>query len=95
MAELLRFFFLKMGVMIYFRNEVYKKVADFRKCSVLKSKSKPCRLTVKDVYINNKRMDWPLEFASSNYLNIWYSTISSAKVFKKDNDEAFIALGSV
>jgi len=88
-------FFLKTGVMIYFRNKVYKKVADFRKCSIRKSKSKPRRLIVKDVYINNKRTDWPLEFTSANHLNTWYNTISNLEGLKGDNDGILLALGSV
>jgi len=69
-------FFLCTGVMIYFRNEVYKKVADFRKSTVIIQKSKPYRLTVEDVYVDTEQTHWPLQFSSAKHFNTWYETIT-------------------
>jgi len=81
-------FFLGTGVMIYFRNEVYKKVADFRKCTVTLQKSKPSRLIVQDVYVDTKQTDWPLEFNNPKHLSTWHHTIASfSKRSKKDKAE--------
>jgi len=69
-------FFLCTGIMIYFRNEVFKKVADFRKSTVTIQKSKAFRLIVEDVYVDTEHTYWPLEFSNAINLNIWYRTIS-------------------
>jgi len=69
-------FFLCTGVMIYFRNEVYKKVADFRKSTVTIQKSKPYRLIVEDVYVDTEQTYWPLQFSSAKHFNYWYGTIT-------------------
>jgi len=88
-------FFLATGVMIYFRREVYKKVADFRKCTVSMQNSKRYRLVVQDVYIDNKKTTWPLEFSSTRHLTTWYKTIARfSKGFKNDISEAPLSLDS-
>jgi len=88
-------FFLATGVMIYFRREVYKKVADFRRCTVSMQNSKRYRLVVQDVYIENKKTTWPLEFSSTRHLTTWYKTIARfSKGFKNDISEALLSLDS-
>ena len=68
-------FFFDTGVMIYFRNKIYKKAADFRKCTVTELRSKPFRLIVQKVCVDTKQTDWHLEFDNAKHRTIWYETI--------------------
>jgi len=88
-------FFLATGVMIYFRREVYKKAADFRKSTVSMQNSKKCRLIVQNVYVDEKKTTWPLEFSSTKHLKTWYKTIARfSKRLKNDIDEEPLSLDS-
>jgi len=69
-------FFLCTGIMLYFRNEVFKKVADFRKSTVTIAKTKAFRLIVEDIYVDTERTYWPLEFSNAINLNTWYKAIA-------------------
>jgi len=86
-------FFLCTGIMIYFRNEVFKKVADFRKCTVTIAKTKAFRLIVEDVYVDTEHTYWPLEFSNAINLNTWYKTIAGFSVgLKPDSHESCLTL---
>jgi len=86
-------FFLCTGIMIYFRNEVFKKVADFRKCTVTIAKTKAFRLIVEDVYVDTEHTYWPLEFSNAINLNIWYKTIARfSSGVKPDSHESPLTL---
>jgi len=67
-------FMLDTGIMLYFREGVFKKVADFRNCNhVLKAEQ--CRLHIKDLHLASRVTNWILKFASKRVCQTWYEII--------------------
>jgi len=73
------------GLMLYFKKNVLRKVADFRRSTLSVPKSKKYRLDIEAVYVDNKPTKWLLKFDNEKHLNIWCETI--AKVSKRQRSE--------
>jgi len=78
-------FILDTGVMIYFREGVFKKVADFRKCSNVLLKVKQCSLTIEDLQLASTVTNWIMKFASKKACITWYEII--VKILTNDKIE--------
>jgi hypothetical protein len=68
-------FFFNTGVMIYFKKDVFKKVADFRKSTVTIPKGKQLRLNIHEVHVASRVTDWQMKFESAKHLNAWCEII--------------------
>lgn len=68
-------FFLNTGIMLYFRNETFKRAVDFRKSTPSIAKSKPFTLNIQGLYVDSKAAHWLLKFDNEKKLNEWYETI--------------------
>jgi len=68
-------FLFETGVMIYFRKEVYKKVADFRKSTISVPKGKQHRLNIAEVCVGSTKTQWLLKFDIEEHFKSWYETI--------------------
>jgi len=68
-------FILETGVMIYFREGVFKKVADFRTCSHVFLKVGQCSLNIKDLRLASRVTNWIIKFASKKVCKTWYEII--------------------
>jgi hypothetical protein len=87
--------FFNMGIMIYFKKHVFKKVADFRKSTVTIPKGKQLRLNIDDVHVASRITNWQLKFESVKQLNTWYKTILKfSKGLKTEVDRIRQSVGS-
>jgi len=68
-------FLIGSGVMIYFRDGIFKKVADFRNSTISKLDGKQFRINFQNVYVDSKPTQWLLEFCDADDLNLWYEKI--------------------
>jgi len=68
-------FFFNTGVMVYFRNAVFKKAADFRKSTVTIPKGKEQRLNIHEVHVASRVISWHLKFDNAKHRNTWCNTI--------------------
>jgi hypothetical protein len=68
-------FLFNIGVMVYFKKHVFKKVADFRESTVTIPKGKQLRLNIHDVHVASRVTDWQLKFDSAKHLKTWCETI--------------------
>jgi len=68
-------FFFNTGVMIYFKKDVFKKAADFRRSTVTIPKGKQLRLNIHDLHVASRVTNWQLKFDSANHFNSWCETI--------------------
>jgi len=78
-------FILDTGIMIYFREGVFKKVADFRNCSNVLLKVKQCSLIIEDLQLASTVTNWIIKFASKKTCKIWYEII--VKILKNEKIE--------
>jgi len=65
-------FFMDTGVLLYFRKEYFKKVADFRNSTVSMPRGKHFRLNVERITLDSKENNWLMEFDLNVHLAIWY-----------------------
>jgi hypothetical protein len=80
-------FFFNTGVMIYFKKDVFKKAADFRKSTVIMPKGKQLRLNIDDVLVSSRLTNWQVKFESAKHLNTWCKTVVKfSKGLKPEND---------
>jgi len=68
-------FFLNTGILLYFRKNVFKRAADFRKSTPFIPKSKQFKLNIRGLYVDSKASDWLLKFENEKTLDTWYETI--------------------
>jgi len=68
-------FILDTGIMIYFREGVFKKVADFRNCSHVSLKVEQCSLDIKDLHLGSRVTNWIIKFDSKKVSKTWYEII--------------------
>jgi len=88
-------FFLNSGVMIYFKKDVFKKAADFRKSTVIIPKDKLLRLNIQDVHVASRVTNWQLKFGNAKQLNFWCKTfVKFSKGLKTEIDEIRQSVGS-
>jgi len=88
-------FFFETGVMVYFRNGVFKNAADFRKSTVTIPKGKLNRLVIHDVHVAPRVINWHLKFDNAKDLNTWFNTIVKfSKGLKSEIDVIRQSVGS-
>jgi len=68
-------FILDTGIMLYFREGVFKKVADFRNCSNVYLKVEQCSLNIKDLHLASRVTNWIIKFDSKKVCETWYEII--------------------
>jgi len=69
-------FLMNNGVMIYFRDGIFKKVADFGKSKISKFDDKHSRLSIEGVNVDSKLTHWLMEFKDVKSFVFWSRKIN-------------------
>jgi len=76
-------FILDTGIMLYFREGVFKKVADFRNCSHVFLKVDQCSLNIRDLHLPSRVTNWNINFADKKVCKTWYEIIVKISGYEK------------
>jgi len=76
---------LDSGIMIYFRNGVFKKVADFRNCTHLSLKAEQFRLKIENLRLGSRVTNWILKFSCKKTCKTWHEIV--VKISRNEKTE--------
>jgi hypothetical protein len=82
--------------MVYFRNGVFKKAVDFSKSTVTIRNGIKHKLTIHDVHVAGRIINWHLKFDYAEHLTTWSNTIVKfSKGLKTEIDSIQQSVGSL
>jgi len=69
-------FLLAPGIMLCFRKETLKKVADFRKSTVTILDGQQLKLSACGLSVGSKETKWQMKFSNKDHFRIWHEALS-------------------